>query len=592
MSAYLILLALFAISWAIAGFCVSTLCLKLRWNLVGGVLLIVGGFILPMIIGSAALNQHDDRSGVRLSDALTIFGMLEFSFTILLLVSTIGAIAGVLVGTVSGLWPRIDDDGNRQRSARSWTTWKLVIAGPLALTITWTLFFLADLRAKGRLADIRDKHQAILDVQEEVAPRQQNDAAAVHDALLLAILEDESPDWILENYRQGKKQPLSANIIFRRNDYDLLKIFLPGFPHTQSVLDYAQRHEDAFLELRRQVLREGLEYRHWDEEVARFTALHALARLHQDDLDSTIDDLKLLHAIANQSLDRRVEDSFSMVPIEAYRYLVFQAILGTTNPVPPEAYNVMLNDTGEVEPSLRRRLKRSMSQEVVKSIDYLLREQTAEQLDFKETFQRATERIIYQEHIPGCTDRLEKEINQVLEPSTDPFVAIPVLAFPMLGDMDEAWLLTSNYSSHMYHAIQFRYMHNVRLEVVKTVQMLEHERIEKNRFLTQQEFLIGITSPEFTAGTSIDYVTLHSPNTGKAEGAIVAAPSHRRLDDFIGLYLGPAIFPIVDATSPSLAIRSGQLNGTWELAQVKNNPLRLIIPTPKASTSNPSTPMR
>ncbi|MBA2113524.1 hypothetical protein [Bremerella alba] len=592
MSAYLILLGLITSAWAIVGFSVAMLLLKLRWNLIGGVLLAFIGFILPMCVGVNALDQSGNHSGMRLRDATTIFGMLEFSYEVLLLVSVAGMITGVLAGTIVGLCPRTNDEGARQRNARSWTTWKLIVAGPLAMTVVSTLFFLADIRAKDRLAQFRDKHETFLDVQEEVAPRQQNGAAIVHDALLLALLEDESPDWILHDYRQMKNQPQPVLATIRRNDFDLLKIFLPSFPHTQQVLDYAKRHEASFLNLRSKVLEEGLEYRHWDEEVARFTAVHALAQLQQGDVDSALNDLKLLRVMAAQTLDRRIEDSFSFVQIEEFRYLVFQGMLGKTTPVPDQAYDEMLTDVGDIDASLRRSLKRNTSQEIVRSIDNLLHEHPDERLDFAAIYQRVTERIIYQEHIPDCTHRLENEINQTFQSTTDPFVVTPGVAFPMLWNMNEAWLLTSQLSSHAYQAIQYRFKHHTRLELVKAVRMLQRERSQKNRFLTQQEFVIGATSSQLTSAIPLEYLTLHNPTTGKAEGAIVASPLHAQLDDYLGLYFGPAIFPIVDAKSPSMKIRDTQFNGTWELASVKSAPMRLMIPTPKASTSNPSPPMR
>jgi len=592
MSALLILLGLFLIAWAIVGFSVAILLLQLRWKLIGGFGLTVLGLMLPLAVAVVVIRFGEQRSGLRLWDATTVFGMWQYSYEVLLLVSAAGMILGAAVGTAIGLWPHTDDDGIRHRAAGSWTTWKLLAAGPVALTLTWTLFFLADMRAKGRLAEIRDKHQAILEVQEEVAPRQQNDAAIAHDALHLALLEDDSPDWILAADRQAKSQPQLVATAYRRNDYDLLKIFLPSFPHTPSVLDFARRHETTFLNLRDKVLQEGLEYRHWNESVARFTAVHALAQLQQGNVDSALADLKLLRVMQTQSLDRRLEDSFSFVQIEAFRYLVFQAFLGATMPVPDEAFDEMLADVGDIDVGLRRSLKRNLSQEVVRSIDNLLDQHPGERLDFEETYRRAAERIIYQEHIPGCTYRLEKEINRFFQPTADPLVSHPSQAFPMLWNLNEAWLMTSLFSSSLLQAVEYRYHHHVRLELVKAARMLQRQRSQKGRFLTQQEFLMGLNSPQFTTASPLEYVTLHSPTTGKAEGAIIACPSHAQLDDYLGLYYGPAIFPILDARSPSLTMRHNLYQGPWELAQVKNNPLRLVIPTPKASTKNRSRPMR
>ncbi|QDU78292.1 hypothetical protein Pan97_53770 [Bremerella volcania] len=592
MSAYLILLALFAIAWVIVGFSVAMLLLKLRWNLVGGVLLLAAGFGLPLIIVNYALMEISSLRITSLYKLTTIFGMLELSYEGMVVASSGGFILGILFGLVAGIWPRKDDEGNRTRSANHWTAWKLFVAGPLALAIVCTLFFLADIRAQQRLAQLRDKHQAILDVQEDVAPRLQNDAAQVHDALMLALLEDDSPDWVLAEERQARSRPQIVITTVERNDYYLLKIFLPGFPYTQQTLQYAARHEDAFLKLRQSVLTDGLEYRHWDEQVARFAAVHALAQIQQGDNDSALQDLKLLRAMATQSLDKRIERSFSFIQIEQYRYLVFQAFLGNVSPVPEEVYEEMLTDVGDMSQSLRRGLKRQLSQHVVMSVDLLLKEQPGQRRSFRENYQRMVQRIIYQEHTPQCVARMETQINQAFDGSTDPYTNVPWVVFPSIWDENEAWLSTSGFIASAFNAVQVRYRHNARLKLVKAVRMLERQRAEKGRFLTQQEFLLGITSQDFTAAIAIDYLTLHNPTTGKAEGAILAAPEHRQLHDYLGFYLGPAIFPIVESLSPSLTTQSHQSNNPWELAQVKNNPQRLMIPTPKASSSNPSPPMR
>lgn len=592
MSAYLILLGFITVAWAIVGFSIAIFWLKLRWNLVGGVLLIALVFVLPVIVGQLVLNEGEQHYGMRITSACTIFGMLEFASEVFTLLSLGGYLIGGLMGVVCGVWPRKDDQGNRQRNARSWNAWKLIAAPPVAIGLAAALFFLMDLRAKHRLGELRARHQAILDVQEEVAPRLQNDAASLHDMLMLSLMEDQNPDWIFAATRQSESTAASLPPSIGPRNFELLKIFLPNSPHSQGVLDYAQRHEEEFLQLRDNVLNDGLEYRYWDERLARFTAVHALARLKQNDLDSTLQDLKLLRAMTNQSLDERVGDSFAFIKIEKYRYLVFQAILGTTNPVPDSVYDEMLTDIEDWGPSLRRGLKRHMSQQVVQSIDALLDGHPDERLDFETAYERAAERIILQEHIPDAVSRLEVQINQAFHPPFDPIKATPQSVFPSFWSLNEAWILRSNFGLYGRAAVDYQNWHYARYELIKAVRILQRERADKGRFLTQQEFLMEITSTEFTAATAIDYLTLHNPTTGKAEGAIIASSDHRTLDDTLGFYLGPAIFPIIDDRSPSLSIRAIQFNGPWELAQVKNNPLRLVIPTPKASTKNPSPPMR
>ncbi len=580
MSAYLILLTLFAIAWAMIGFSVAMLLLKLRWNLVVSVLILAAGFGLPLVISSYALIESGHTWVRQLMDAYTIHGMLSLSFEVMIVVCSGTYMVGMLAGTITGLWPRTDDDGKRVRNTTAWKTWKLAAAGPIALAVTITLFFLADLRAQQRLAELRAKHQAILDVQEDVAPRLQNDAAQVHDALMLALLEDTSPDWVLADSRQAMTLP--------RSDYDLLKIFLPGFQDTSGVLAYAQRHEAKYYELRDSVLTEGLEYRHWDQQVARFAAVHALAQIEQGNHDSALEDLKLLRAMATQSLDKRIEESFSFIQIQEFRYLVFQAFLGAASPVPDAVYQEMLTSIGDTDQSLRRGLKRKMSRYVVHSVNELLEDSPNQRpRNFRETYQRMVERIIYQEHTPQCVARLEVQVNQAFDGSSGSQVAIPAMWNP-----NEAWLLSSGFSSDLWIATQVRTQQTTRLELVRAVRMLQHQREAKGRFLTQTEFLKGITSEEFTAAVTIEYLTLHNPATGKAEGAIVATPTHMNLNDYLGFYLGPAIFPILDARSPTLSIRKQQITNPWELAQIKNNPRRLKIPTPKASTKNPSPPMR
>lgn len=592
MSAYLILLILFAIAWAIVGFSVSMLIMKLRWNLVGSVLVLAAGFGLPLIVINYALIENQTSFIRHFQDLMSIYEMIVFSYEAMVIVSSFGFMLGIFSGIVAGIWPSKDEAGNRFRSAHCWTSWKLLAAGPVALAITLVLFFLADVRAQQRLAGIRAKHQSILDVQEDVAPRLQNDAAQVHDALMLALLEDNSPDWVLDAERKAGTVVHAVPTKIDRNDYDLLKIFLPGFQHTSQLLQYVERHEDTFLKLRGNVLDDGLEYRHWDEQVARFAAVHALTKILQQDNDSALKDLQLLRAMATQSLDKRIEQKFSFVQIERYRYLVFQAFLGKVSPVPESVYREMLTSIGDTSQSLRRGLKRQLSQNIVASVDTLLKDEPHEQTNLRETYRRMAQRIIYQEHTPKCVARIEVQINQAFDGTTDPFIAAPQVVFPSIWDPNEAWIVNSGFASHLFLAAEIRFQQNTRLELVKAVGMLEKQRAEKGRFLTQKEFLTAVTSKEFTAAISIDYLTLHNPTTGNAEGGIVAAPTHMMLDDYLGFYIGPAIFAIVDARSPSLRIRTFMSNNPWELARVKNNPLRLMIPTPKASSLNPSAPMR
>jgi len=592
MSAYLILLCLFAAAWTVAGFCAAMLLLKLRWNLVGGILILAVGLGLPLVVVNYALIESGSSWARELWYVDTIFGMLQLTYEVAVMVSCGGYLLGILAGTIVGVWPKRDDEGNRQRSARRWSTWKLTAAGPLALGVALTIFCFADIRAQQRLTELRAKHRAILEVQEDIAPRLQNDAAMLHDALILSLLEDESPDWILAGVRQveNRTQPVPTKI--RRNDYDLLKIFLPGFAQTTQVREYAQRHEDAFLRLRYRVLNDGLEYRHWDEQVARFAMVHALVAIHEKDDASALQDLRLLRMMATQSLDNRIEESFSFVQIEEFRYLVFQAFLGNVSSVPDDVYQEMLTSAGNPSQNLRRGLKRQMSQHVVSSVDELLQKQPGQRFRIRDTFEQMAERIIYQEHTPNCVARLENEINQAFDGSSDPLVNTPRTMLPSIWTRNEAWLMRSGYAAHLYRAVQVRYQQSVRRELVQAIRMLESNRAEKGRFLTQREFFDGITSTQFTSAISISYLTLHDPTTGKAEGAVVATSEHTRLDDYFGLYLGPAIFPIVDETSPTLIIRANRMSGTWELAQVNNDPVRLVIPTPKASTLNLSSPMR
>ncbi|MHC2068871.1 hypothetical protein ACYFX5_15490 [Bremerella sp. T1] len=590
MSAFLILLSLQAIAWGIVGFGVATFCLRLRWNLVGGVLLISLGYCLPMAVGQIALALSGNHARMRLLDAIWVIGMIEFSYEVMLLASCAGFLLGALVGTTAGLWPTRDNEGNRCRGALQWTPWKLVVAGPVALLMAWTLFFLADVRAKSRLAEIRTKHQAILDVQEDVAPRLQNDAAMVHDALMLAIMEDQQPDWVLAGYRQRaaeRKQHVAVSFY----DYELLNLLAANYREAQTGRDFVTRHEEPFLKLRRSVLDDGLEYRHWDVQVARFAALHAIVQVEQNDLDSALQDLKLLRIMAMQSIDKRIEDSFVFVEMEDYRKLVFQAVLATQSPVPPAFYEEILKDIGDFGPSFRRGLKRQLSKKTVEMIDRLLNEGSQAEFRFQSWFQQAAERIIYQEHIPRSLPRIENQINQAFLPSADPIRANLQASFPSMWDLNEAWMIRSGFSSYAYSAFDYRARYYTREELIKAVRVLEQQRDEKGRFLTQQEFLSATTSQDFNPAASILYVTLHDMESGQAEGAVVYGKKHHLVSDGLGFYLGKSILPIIQSTAPTYRVRPQSSMTAWELKHVKNNPLRLYIPHPKASTTDPGQSM-
>ncbi|MEW4455143.1 hypothetical protein AB1L30_20920 [Bremerella sp. JC817] len=587
MSAYLILMAMFAVAWSVVGYGVANLCLKMRWNLVGGFLLVALVAIVPVGFAMMVFEHGATQAGMPWTMVFSSLGMIQFSYEVMQISSCAGYLIGALVGAITGLLPHQTEEGKRERSARGRTTWKMIVLGPLSVAVVWALFFLADMRAIDRLKETRQKHLAILETQEEVAPRQVNDAAHVHDSLIISLMQDPNPDWVLKL----KQDAAERKIAISTTDSELLKIFLPNFDQTDQVRRYVHRHQEAFEKLRGNVLDAGQEYRHWNPAVARFTAVHALVEVLDNDVDSALLDLQLLGLMQQQSIDARVEDSMDFAEIEAFRYLVFQAFLGHISPVPDNVYQEMLVDMGDLSGAIRRNLKRDLSQAVIRSIDDQLAMSEVKPNEFKAWYRMAAERIIYQENIPNQFARLQQQTNTGFLPTSDRYANSVHAKFPGILVDRSAWVSTSAAFYHCQQATMVWSNHHSRLELTRAIRLVEQHKLKQGTYPSAQEFLMASTSESWSPPFVIGYHTLQQGQFGKVDSAVVFAPTHRQLDDHLALFLGPSVFVLIDNQSRSPAPRQSFMVPTWgTLASVKD-PLKLIIPSSTASGSNQPAPM-
>ncbi|MBI1248808.1 hypothetical protein GC197_13330 [bacterium] len=584
-------MSMFSLAWVIVGYCVANLFLKMRWNLVGGVFLLVFGAVIPTGLAWTAYYQSQFYEQFPGALLLSSTGVLEYSFELLWTFSLSGYFLGTLVGTVIGLWPKKTSEGNYQRNAHNLNVWKLAISGPTALLVAWSLFLLADMRAQQRVKTIRDRHLAILQAQDEVAPRLMNDAARKHDALLLALMQDASPDWVLARNRslpELSKSDQRFQIVARPahrwrtdqlSDVELLKIFDSGFSGTDQVKKFVRRHDSLFQKLRQSVLQDKQECHPWDIAVARYAAIHGLVELLEGKQSSALADLKLLRLMETQSLQNQNDDAMQFLEIEQFRFLLFQAYLGNVSPVPDEVYEEMLTDVGDIGPSLRRTLKRNLHQEIVNTIDEALNERNQEHPQFKGWFCSAAQLILYQEHLPASAQRIEEAVNATFLQDFDPYTQNPWVAFPLLMKDQEAWLARGVYPYFLYQATYSWYDHHLSRDLVETIREVERNREKNGRYWTQAEFQKWMASSNWKPPVFFDYISLHETNSGPAVGAVVFRNDHKVLHDHFGLYLGPAIIPIVEATSPSLQIRDEPPTRKWELNPVPGKPFSFLIPS-------------
>lgn len=577
MTPFYILLALFVLAWATAGFSAAIACLKLRWNLVGGTLLLIVA-LLPLA-GLFEANLQWQTTGTSPLDMLTRAEIHDADETILG-ASLIGFFLGTLVGLASGLLPHAGakDDNNKTiitRWAHSWSWWKLLATPPVVVGLVWGLFFLADWSAQGRLKKVLETHREQLQAQEAAAPRQQNDASPAHEALLLALMQDPEPDWIEKHNRAFRPgQPVSPGFQYV-DEGNLLRVVLPNFEQAPAAVAFVQRHEAAYETLKQQVLEDGQEYRYWHPKLARFAAVRALVHLRNDDLPAAHADLQLMTHMARQAIDERVGESHDFIQIETYRFLVFQAMLASTDDLPPEVYDTMLADLGDVRLAVRRGLKRGFHEGVVQTIEMLLKAPQADHVKFQHICNAAAVRIVHQHGLESNLEALERDINTHFVPNATTFHPLGIFPF----NQSHLDLVASPFINELVRASYFITDHEIRRELVRAVRALQEFHQQQGRYPTQAEFVQLLVTPEWTCSVPLDYITLHDPASGAEIGAAIAHGRHARLTDGLGVYVGPAARRVIHHADTDLVVRmhGGGLS-TWIFPQVGNNALKRKVP--------------
>lgn len=540
MIAFSIVLIGFVLAWSVVGFALAILFLKFRWNLVGGFLLVTFGW-LPIVFWMGALVYLAWEG--KLSSALWMLDEINTAQSnVEVIASSIGYLLGIVVGTLVGLWPRRKEGEKNQRWARTWPVIRTFVAGGVAVLMAWSLFFLADWRASASLRELQEKYAQQLEVQERLAPQQKNDAASSHDSLLLSLMQETTPIWIEKTAAFHVMETMGPRD-FPLQDTKLLQAFVPGSTQIDAMRQLVDRHQEAFQNLRTQVLEAGDQFHYWHPLVARLAAFDALVHLHDDDLDAVRLDLQLLRAMGTQLLDERIGDCQAYQWFEYYRYLVYQAVLGKVSPVPAAINDEMLQPIAGLRLSIRRALKIEMDQAIVARIDQLLAAPETKKLSYEHWRTAAIERILFAESLPITIEKLEQEINHYYvddEPSYTPF---GFASFPGFWS-DYQWYAPTDFTTSMIDQVNFSASHFVRYEMIRVAQKLEAFQQQQGRYPNEDEMLRMMGEDQWQA--TIDLVPFRNKQSDETVGVLIFDRRHHNLDDHLGIYLGDSIFRLVD----------------------------------------------
>ncbi|WP_146118580.1 hypothetical protein [Blastopirellula marina] len=540
MIAFSIVLIGFVLAWSVVGFAVAILFLKFRWNLVGGFLLATFGW-LPIIMGIGAL-VYAVWEGKLSSQQLLLDEIYMGQSDAEVIASSIGYLLGIVVGTLVGLWPRRKEGEKNERWARTWPVIRTFVTGGTAVLMAWSLFFLADWRASASLRELRAKYADQLETQEQLALQNEHDTTSAHDSLLLSLLQETSPVWI-EQTSDFHAMETTRPQKFPLQDTKLLQAFVPGSTQIDAMRQLVDRHQEAFQNLRTQVLEAGDPFHYWHPLVARLVAFDALVHLHDDDLDAVLLDMQLLRTMGTELLDERSDDCQAFQWFEYYRFLVFQAVLGKVSPVPEVIYNEMLQPIAGLRQSIHRALNKEMEHSIVAWIDHLLAAPKSKNLSYEHWRTAAIERMLFAESLPGTIEKLEQELNHYYVDETLICTPFGTASFPGFWN-DYQWHDLTDFLENMVHQTNFSASHFVHYEMIRVAQKLEAFQQKHDRYPDEDEMLRMMGEDQWQAG--IDLVPFRNKQSDETVGVLIFDRRHHNLDDHLGIYLGDSIFRLVD----------------------------------------------
>lgn len=536
MTAYLFILFTFTAAWAVVGFAAAVLFLKMRWNLVGGFCLVVFGWLPALCWSAAAL--FIAGSGQLPAKFFTIEGMLELGADLHTMAVAAGYSLGILLGTLVGFYPRTNEEGIRERRARSWPLWKTIVLTPLPLILAWGLFWLADVRAKDRLLDLRQQYQDYLAQQVDAAPNRSHDASSIHESIYIALMQDPLPDEVDIDFRDHTAQML-----------------LPESEHLPTIREYCQRHEAFYDQLHEVVEQHGLKHHRWHRTVQRFVVLNAMLKIVDGDLASAEDDLRLLRHMGQHCLDEYRGDLFEYFSTEDLRGLLFQLMHASGQDIPGSVYEEMLTREEDWRWKIGRSMKRDIAQQVSGKVDSWLTE--PEENGFSIFWQTAATRIVQQEHYPRVLAELEREMLYFFTDHEQRFTRFANSPFATMDPHHLPWRLTAAVDISVDLAIW--------QEIVGVASVAQQARDQTGQYPDWETMQTRVNEQLWAPEISLRYHTLRHRDTGELLLVVVRHPDHHWVGDNLALCLGPRAAEVYLQDFSGLAYRMNKdlTQGFW-----------------------------
>ena len=559
MTTYLIVLFGTALAWSVIGFALAILLLKWRWNLVGGFLLaFFSWFPVLMIAGVIA---YAAWTGTLPSSWFDLEELYYNGPRSLELFSGGGFMAGMIIATFVGLWPRRNDEGKRQRWARTMPVVRIFAIGVLAIGLSWGLFYAADWRASSKLRQIRETYAAKLDEEELLALGQPRKHAAAQEMLLLALLQDEDLAWTTGS----NEIPMIAAISPQRlspNDLELLTTFVPGSQKIDEIRAVVERYQDELATLKTAVLEEDAEPSYWHPLLARLVAYDAVVQLHEDDLEAVLADLKLLREMGTQLLAEGVDAPNEFHWIEFERFLIFQAVHGKHSPVPKAFYEEMQQEMPGLRASIYRNLERVKNETVVIWVDEMLSRPTSEDAPHEHYVSAAIDRMVWSERFPSEIARIQQEIDAYYaEDSPLLYTRFDSVSFPGFWN-GYFWPGGGPFFEDLVHHTNLSFAHFMRRKMFQAAREVESFQVEQGRYPTALEFQQMLIDWDFPFPLTL--VPLRDRQSGQVVGVLLSHSNHTNLKDQLGIYLGDSLFRLIEHLDHyELTRKDGRGNAVW-----------------------------
>lgn len=559
MTTFLIVLFGTVLAWSVIGFALAILLLKWRWNLVGGFLLTFFSWFpvltITGVIGYSAWNGTLPARWFNL-DELYYLGARSIE-----LFSGSGFMAGMMIATFVGLWPRRDEEGKRQRWARTMPVIRIFVIGAVAIGLSWGLFYVADWRARSQLRKIREIYSAKLDDEDFLEPGKPRHSASAEEMLLLALLQDEDPTWTTGS----NEIPLMASISPGRlspDDLRLLTVFVPGSEKIDEIREVVKRYQDQLETLKIAVMEEEQAPRYWHPLLARLVTFDAMLHLFDDDLDTVLADLKILREMGRQLLSEGIDAPSEFHWIEFERVLIFQAVLGKHSPAPEAFYEEMRQEMPELRPCIYRNLVRVKNERIVHWIDELLSQPTAEDAAREHYVTAAIERMIWSERFPSEIAKIQQEVDAYYaDDSTLLYTRFNTVSFPGFWN-DYLWTGGGQFFEDLVRHTNLSFAHFTRRKMFQAAQEVESFQVSQGRYPTENEFQQMLINGDFPF--PLNLVPLRDRQSGKVVGVILSHRRHSNLKDQLGIYLGDSIFRLVDHLEYyALTTKDGNGNVVW-----------------------------